>query len=254
LGKYFQSWALTRVKQAMVDYQMVKSGDRVAVALSGGKDSTALLYALTHVLRVSPAKFTLHGIYVDLGWEAAVNPLREFCERLGVPFYYKPSEIGKIVFAVRKEKSPCALCSNLRRGVLNNTALELGCNVVALGHHLDDAIETFLMSLFFTGQFRTFAPRTELDRTGLTMIRPLVYLFSEHVRRLARELNLPVIANPCPVSGLTKREEVKGVVGYLTGLYPDFKERFLNALITADLQNLWPKKEKEPVCPGSFHE
>ena len=245
MGKYFQSWALTRVKQAMVDYQMVKSGDRIAVALSGGKDSTALLYALTHVLRVSPAKFTLHGIYVDLGWEVAVDSLREFCERLGVPFYYKPSEIGKIVFTARKEKNPCALCSNLRRGVLNNTALELGCNKVALGHHLDDAIETFFMSLFYTGQFRTFAPSTYLDRTGLTMIRPLVYLFQEHIQRLTRELNLPVIANPCPASGLTRREEVKQVVGYLTRLYPDFKERFLTALKTADLRNLWFKPEEE---------
>lgn len=238
MGRFFQSWALTRVKQAMVDYNMVKDGDRIAVALSGGKDSTTLLYALTHVLRVSPVKFTLHGIYVDLGWEAEVNSLREFCENLQIPFYYKPSAISKIVFAVRQEKNPCALCSNLRRGVLNSTALELGCNKVALGHHLDDAIETFFMSLFYTGQFRTFAPSTYLDRTGLTMIRPLVYLFQEHIWRLAKELNFPVIENPCPVSGLTKREEVKKVVGYLVGLFPDFKERFLNAIKTADLRNL----------------
>ncbi|MEW6274463.1 MAG: tRNA 2-thiocytidine biosynthesis TtcA family protein [Bacillota bacterium] len=249
MGKYFQSWALTRVKQAMVDYNMVQSGDRIAVALSGGKDSTTLLYALTHVLRVSPVKFNLHGIYIDLGWQVEVNTLREFCERLQVPFYYKPSDIGEIVFAVRQEKNPCALCSNLRRGVLNNTALELGCNKVALGHHLDDAIETFFMSLFYNGQFRTFAPNTYLDRTGLTMIRPLVYLFQEHIRRLTRELNLPVIANPCPVNGLTRREEVKRVVGHLGELYPDFRERFLNALKTADLRNLWFKEGEERQAP-----
>lgn len=239
MGRYFQSWALTRVKQAMVDYHMVQNGDRIAVALSGGKDSTMLLYALNHVLRVSPVKFTLHGIYIDAGWEVEVNALREFCENLRVPFYYKPSNIGKIVFAVRREKNPCALCSNLRRGVLNNTALELDCNKVALGHHLDDAIETFLMSLFYTGQLRTFAPVTYLDRTGLTMIRPLIYLFQEHVQRLTRELNFPVIANPCPVSGQTKREEVKQVIKDLVKRYPDFKERFLNAIKTADLRNLW---------------
>lgn len=226
----------------MNDYSMVKYGDHLAVALSGGKDSAVLLYALTHVLRVSPVKFTLHGIYINLGWPVEVNALREFCESLQVPFYYKPSDIGKIVFEARREKSPCALCSNLRRGVLNSTTLELGCNKVALGHHLDDAIETFFMSLFYTGQFRTFAPATYLERSGLTMIRPLVYLFQEHIQRLARELNLPVIENPCPVSGLTKREEVKQVVKNLVERYPHFKERFLNALKTADLQNLWLKK------------
>ncbi|MCL6560245.1 MAG: tRNA 2-thiocytidine biosynthesis TtcA family protein [Firmicutes bacterium] len=227
----------------MVDYNMVSPGDRIAVALSGGKDSAVLLYALTRVLRVSPVKFALQAIFIDLGWEMEISALRDFCESLGIPFYYKPSEIGKIVFEARKEKNPCALCSNLRRGVLNNTAIELGCNKVALGHHLDDAIETFFMSLFYNGQFRTFAPATYLDRSGLTMIRPLIYLFSEHVARLARELQLPVIENPCPASGLTKREEAKQAVLSLVRFCPEFKERFLNALRTADLRNLWLKNE-----------
>lgn len=239
MGKFFQSWALTRVKQAMVDYQMVSPGDRIAVALSGGKDSSTLLYALTHVLRVSPVKFTLQAIFIDLGWKMKVDVLRAFCTRLQIPFFYRQTDIGKIVFEARKEKNPCALCSNLRRGALNSTALELGCNKVALGHHLDDAIETFFMSLFYNGQFRTFAPSTYLDRTKMTVIRPLIYLFSEHVARLARELQLPVIENPCPASGTTKREEAKKVVSCLVSFCPDFKERFLNAIKTADLRNLW---------------
>jgi len=228
----------------MIDYDMVKSGDRIAVALSGGKDSAVLLYALTQVLRISPVKFTLQGIYINLGWQNEVNVLREYCAGLQVPFYCKNTEIGKIVFEERREKNPCALCANLRRGALNSTALELGCNNVALGHHLDDAIETFFMSLLFTGQFRTFAPATYLDRTGLLMIRPLVYLFEEHIRKLTRELNFPVIANNCPVNGLTKREEVKQIVKNLSREYPDFRERFLHALKTADLRNLWLKEIK----------
>jgi len=228
----------------MIDYSMVKSGDHIAVALSGGKDSAVLLYTLLQVLRISPVKFTLHCIYINLGWQNDVDVLREYCEGLQVSFYCKNTDIGKIVFEERQEKNPCALCANLRRGALNSTALELGCNKVAMGHHLDDAIETFLMSLLFTGKFRTFAPATYLDRTGLTMIRPLVYLFEEHIQKLTREFSLSVIANNCPVNGLTKREEVKQIVKNLSREYPDFKERFLHALKTADLRNLWPKEVK----------
>ncbi|NHM27541.1 tRNA 2-thiocytidine biosynthesis protein TtcA [Desulfofundulus sp. TPOSR] len=240
MSKEFQRYVVTRVKRAIVDYGMIADGDRVAVGLSGGKDSSVLLHILNLVRRVAPIKFSLHGIYVDPGWDMEVNVLREFCEHEGVPFYYKPTNIAEVVFDIRQEKNPCALCANLRRGALNNTARDLGCNKVALGHHLDDVIETFFMSLFYTGQFRTFSPITYLSRSDVTMIRPLIYLTQEHVREMARQKNLPVLENPCPVNGKTKRQEMREFVANLLIRYPELHLRFLNALKTADLRNLWP--------------
>jgi tRNA(Ile)-lysidine synthetase-like protein len=242
LNKEFQRYVVTRVKKAIVDYGMISDGDRVAVGLSGGKDSSLLLHILNQVRRVAPIKFSLHGIYVDPGWEMEISPLREFCENEGVPFYYKPTNIAEVVFDIRREKSPCALCANLRRGALNNTARDLGCNKVALGHHLDDAIETFFMSLFYTGQFRTFSPVTYLSRSGITMIRPLIYLTQEQVREMVRQKNLPVLENPCPVNGRTKRQEMREFVASLLTRYPELHLRFINAFKTADLRNLWPVK------------
>lgn len=241
-----RQWVLARVKRAILDYGMIAPGDRVAVGMSGGKDSASLLYVLKLLQGFWPFGFELHAVFVDLGWPMEIDVLRRYCAQLEVPFYFQPTDIQEVVFQVRKEKNPCALCANLRRGALNNTARDLGCNKVALGHHLDDAIETFFMSLIYTGQFRTFSPVTLLSRSGLTMIRPLVYLTAGNVQTLARQENLPVLANLCPVSGTTKREEAKGLVAELVHRYPDFRERFLNALQTADLRNLWPERSTLP--------
>lgn len=258
--KDYRKWALAIIKRAMVDYGMISAGDRVLVGLSGGKDSGVLLYALDAIRRTAPIKFELHGLYLDLGFGMEYAPIEEFCRRLGVPFRHQPTDIGKIVFDVRNEKNPCALCSTLRRGAINDLALELGCNKVALGHHLDDVVDTFFMSLLYTGQLRTFSPNTFLDRTGLHMIRPLVYLGQETVRELAALEKVPVIENPCPASGLTKREEIKKLVSGLSRQYPDLREKVLVALQGADLKNLWPralprvprtKKEKPGEKPDS---
>ncbi len=239
--KDFRKWALAKVKRAIVDYGMIAGGDRVAVGLSGGKDSGVLLYALDAVRRTAPIEFEIYGIFLDLGFGMDIAPLAEFSRRIGVPFRYQATDIGQTVFDLRDEKNPCALCSNLRRGALNDLALGLGCNKVALGHHLDDVVDTFFMSLFYTGQLRTFSPNTFLDRTGLYMIRPLVYLGQETVRELAALEKVPVIENPCPVSGFTKREEVKQLVAGLRSRYPDLREKVLSALQGADLKNLWPR-------------
>jgi tRNA(Ile)-lysidine synthase TilS/MesJ len=251
--KDFKKWALARVKRAIVDYGMIAGGDRLAVGLSGGKDSGVLLYALDAVRRAAPVKFEIYGIFLDLGFGVEFSSLEEFCRRLGVPFRHQPTDIGQIVFDVRNEKNPCALCSTLRRGALNELALAMGCNKVALGHHLDDVVDTFFMSLFYTGQFRTLSPNTFLDRTGLYMIRPLVYLGQEAVRELAATERIPVIANPCPASGFTKREEIKKVVAGLALKYPGLREKVLTALQGADLKNLWPvippRKERFPDSP-----
>lgn len=246
MAKEFEYRVLGHVKRAIVDYDMIKNGDRVAVGLSGGKDSTVLLHVLHRIRLSAPVKFDLHGIYVDPGWNMEVNILRELCLSYGVPFYYKPTDIAAVVFDLRQEKNPCSLCANLRRGALNSTARELGCNKVALGHHLDDVVETFFMSLFYTGQLRTFAPVTYLDRSGITMIRPLVYLTEGQVREMIMRRHLPVLENPCPVNKKTKREEIKQVVAGLSRQYPELRFRLLNALQTADLRNLWPGKARRP--------
>ncbi|OAT81261.1 tRNA 2-thiocytidine biosynthesis TtcA family protein [Desulfotomaculum copahuensis] len=242
MAKEFRRWVLAGVKKTIVDYGMLASGDRVAVGLSGGKDSAVLLHVLNQVRRVAPVKFELHGVFIDAGWPVEVNVLREFCRREDVPFYYKPTDIAAIVFDIRQEKNPCSLCANLRRGALHSTAGELGCNKVALGHHLDDVLETFLLNLFFTGRFQTFTPVTFLDRSGVTVIRPLACLPQEHVHELARLERLPVLENPCPASGRTRRQEVRQVVTELSARYPDLRERFLHALQTAGLRNLWPAR------------
>lgn len=238
--KDFRKWALAGVKKAIVDYGMINHGDAVAVGLSGGKDSGVLLYALWAVRRMAPVKFDIQAISLDLGFGMDTGPLREYCASLEIPFHLLPTDIGEIVFDIRNEKNPCALCANLRRGALNGLALELGCRKVALGHHLDDVVETFFMSLFYNGQFRTFEPNTYLDRRDIHMIRPLIYLEQETVQELALLEKIPVVPNPCPVSGLTKREEIKILVRDLMKKYPDLRKRMLTALQTADLNNLWP--------------
>lgn len=238
----FQQWVISQVAKAINHYDMIRDGDKIAVGLSGGKDSLVLLYALNKLKSYAPVKFNIIAVFIDNGWPMEVYRLREFCEREDIPFYYKPTNIGSVVFDLRQEKNPCSLCAKLRRGALNNTAIDLGCNKIALGHHFDDVMETFFLSLFYTGQFRTFSPITYQNRSGITLIRPLIYLSQANVRTMAERLQLPVLENPCPVSGKTKRTEVKEVVNHLLKLYPELRDRFLNALETADLRNLWPRR------------
>jgi len=239
--KNYRKWFLGRVKKAITDFGMIVEGDRVAVGMSGGKDSISLLRALCLISRTSPVKFHLEAVFIDLGWSMDVSLLKDFCHSQNVGFHVVKTEIAQIVFDSRKRENPCALCAHLRRGAFHGKARELGCNRVALGHHLDDVIETYFMSLIYTGQMRTFSPSTFLDRSGLTMIRPLVYLSSEELRKWVEMENLPTAANPCPANGHTKREEVRLLVAELTGRYPDLKSRFLTALLTFDQGNLWPR-------------
>lgn len=239
--KDYRKWALAIIKRAIADYGMITDGDRIVVGMSGGKDSGVLLYALDAIRRTAPVKYDIYGVYLDLGFGMEYAPMEEYCHRLGVPFRHQPTDIGQIVFDVRNEKNPCALCSTLRRGAINDLALKLGCNKVALGHHLDDVVDTFFMSLMYNGQLRTFSPNTFMDRTGLHMIRPLVYLGQETVRELASLEKVPVIENPCPASGITKREEIKKLVSGLSHQYPDLREKVLVALQGADMKNLWPR-------------
>lgn len=229
----YRKWFLTPVKRAIHKYNMIAPGDKIVVGASGGKDSSALLYILWLLKNFSSLDFDFQAVFLDLGWKVDPQPLASFCRKLNIPFHLEPTPIGAIVFDYRREPNPCALCSHLRRGALNEVARRLGCNKVALGHHLDDLLETFLLNWFYNGRFSTFLPVTYLTRSGITVIRPLIYLPEATVAGLARVEHLPTLPNPCPAAGQTKRHEVKAIVNFLVERYPYLRQRFLAALEAA---------------------
>lgn len=237
--KNYSKWFLTKVKHAVIDFEMIDEGDKVAVGISGGKDSMSLLYILLLLKRWSNFNFEIYPITVDLGFHTDYSPIREFCDRESLPYHIEPTHIGEIVFNLRHESNPCSLCANMRRGALHQAALKLGCKKVALGHHVDDLIETFFLNLCFTGRFATFKPKTYLDRTGLWLIRPLVYIHEETLSSLSRLEHLPVVKNFCPASGETEREEMKKIIAFLETRFPQIKERFLTALLKSENTDLW---------------
>lgn len=232
-------WYLTRVKRTIYAYRMIADGDRVAVGISGGKDSAALLYIMKLFQKHSPINFDLVAVYVDLGWPSDPAPLHELVEGLGLELHIEKTVIAKVVFEKRQEKNPCALCANLRRGALHQAAKSLGCSRVALGHHLDDAVQTMMLNLIYTGHFDTFKPVTYLNRSDLYLIRPLIQLPESVLAALTRRENLPLFKNPCPVSGKTKRSEMAGLLNELKGRYPDLLEKCRSALIDSPF---WPNQ------------
>ena len=222
---------LSYVRRAADEYEMIRAGDKICVGVSAGKDSLTLLVALAELRRFYPKPFTLCAVTVDLGFPGAdYSEIEELCRRLSVEYRVVPTEIGKIVFDIRREKNPCSLCAKMRRGALNQALLEQGYSKVALGHHYDDAVETFLMSLLFEGRIGCFEPVTYLDRTGVTQIRPMLYLTEGMVRTFAAEHDLPVVHNPCPADKHTKRQEIKELVAVLSKTYPDLKTRVFGAM------------------------
>lgn len=224
-------------------YQMIEPFDRIAVGVSGGKDSSVLLYVLSLLRKHFRFPFELQAIFLDMGWDMEISPLKTFCRDLSIDLHIEKTVIEKIVFERYRPKSYCSLCAKLRRGALHQAARKFGCNKVALGHHLDDAIETFFLNLLYTGQIGTFKPKTYLDRTQLTLIRPLISLPRKTIESLCRNENMPQIPNPCPVSGKTRRQEVAEIVEYLTERYPHFYARFLNAVQNIDPNSFWCLKE-----------
>ena len=252
---------LSLTRQAVDDYRLIQSGDKIAIGISGGKDSLTLLYALQGLRRFYPEPFELCAITVDLGFQALspevsnrlsptlssdaaafdLKPVQELCDELNVPYTVVSTEIGKIRFETRQESNPCALCAKMRKGALNEAALKLGCNKIAYAHHRDDLIDTMLLSLIYEGRFYSFSPKTHLDKTGLTLIRPLIYVQEADVIGFKNKYHLPVCKNPCPVDGKTKREYVKQLTRKLNHDSPGVKDRFFHAIIDGNNPG-WPER------------
>ena len=218
------------LRRCVDDYNMIKAGDRIGVGVSGGKDSLVLLVLLAELRKYNANPFTIEAITVDMGLGMDFSEIEKLCKDLDVPFHLIKTEIAPIIFDHRKEKNPCSMCSKMRRGALNQALLDLGLNKLALGHHYDDAVETFVMSLIYEGRISCFQPVTDLDRTGIIQIRPMLYIHEKTVDSFATRQNLPVLKNRCPVDKNTKREEIKQLVYDLSATYPDLKERIFGAM------------------------
>lgn len=236
---------LSKLRRAVNDFELIQSGDKIAVGLSGGKDSITLLHLLKSYQRFSPEPFELIAITLDPGTGANFDNLTKMCENLGVELHLIKTDIKEVVFDIRKEKNPCSLCANLRRGALNDNAKKLGCTKVALGHHKNDAIETLLMSMFYEGRVSSFSPKTYLSRTDITVIRPMIYIDELEIKKLARNMNFPIVENPCPANGYTKREYMKDLTYRLEKEIPDLKKHLLGALMNTEQLNIWEKPKKK---------
>ncbi len=220
---------------------MIADGDNVAVGVSGGKDSIVLLCALASLAGYYPKKFTVKAITLDMGNDADYSPVQRLCDSLGVEYIVKRTNIKEVVFDIRHEKNPCSLCAKLRRGALNNAALENGCRKVALGHHNDDVLETFLLSLLYEGRVHCFSPVTHLDRTGIYQIRPMIYVRERDIRAAVRNHGLQVVKSGCPADGTTKRADMKQLIRYLeAATCPGIHARLFTAISDSGIDG-WKK-------------
>ena len=218
------------VRRCCEDYDMIQPGDRIAVGVSGGKDSLALLVFLAELRKYNHKPFEVEAITIDMGLGMDYSGIKALCDELDVPYTIVETQIGPLIFDYRKEKNPCSMCAKMRRGALNEALLERGLNKLALGHHYDDAVETFIMSLLFEGRISCFQPVTNLDRSGVIQIRPMLYIHERTIDNFVERRGLPVLENRCPVDKTTKREEVKQLVFELSARYPDLKERVFGAM------------------------
>ena len=229
------------VRRCVQDYKMIEEGDRIGVGVSGGKDSVALLAFLAELRKYNDKHFDIEAITIDMGLGMDYTPIEQLCDQLDVKYNLVKTEIGPIIFDHRKEKNPCSMCAKMRRGALNQAILDRGMNKLALGHHYDDAVETFMMSLIYEGRISCFQPVTDLDRTGIIQIRPMLYIHEKTIDSFVSRNALPIITNRCPVDKYTKREEIKKLVYELSATYPDLKERIFGAMQRLPLPEWEPK-------------
>lgn len=234
-----------QTRRAIEDFNMIEDGDKIGIGLSGGKDSLTLLYSLYNLKRFYPKKFDIMAITIHPGSDTfKTDELEALCKDLGIEYVVYKSDIAQIVFDIRKEKNPCSLCANMRRGMLNSVAIENGCNKIALGHHSDDVMETLLMSLFLNGKIYTFSPVTYLSRSNIKVIRPLIYVNEKDIRAVAREKNFPVMGKCCPYDGITKREYMKDLISNLRHDIPKVRENIFGAIKRSDIPG-WQIENKE---------
>lgn len=237
---------LSHLRRAVEEYNLIEDGDRIAVGVSGGKDSLVLLKALANYAIFSPQKFTIIAITIDMfAGKSDFGEVKKLCEDIGVEYHIVPSDIYQIVFEERKESNHCSLCAKLRRGMLNTKAIELGCNKLALGHSADDVVHTFLLSLFYEGRLSTFLPKLYMDRTGMTVIRPLILTDEKYIKSVAKKL--PVQKSLCPVDKLTKREYTKDVIKEIQKEIPFVKDRIFSAITHPERYNLFDRAYEDEV-------
>ena len=219
------------VRRCVDDYDMIADGDSIAVAVSGGKDSLAMLCALANLRRYYPKRFAIHAVTLDMGVGGMdFSRVGVLCDSLSVPYTVIKRDIARVIFEDRREKNPCALCAKMRRGALHDLIRDLSIKKIALAHHFDDAVETFLMSLLFEGRINCFQPVTYLSKADVTQIRPILYAGEDAINRLVVKYDLPVVHNLCPMNGASKREEVKILLKTLSGQYPDLKSKLFGAM------------------------
>jgi tRNA(Ile)-lysidine synthase TilS/MesJ len=224
------------VQKAIFDYDMIQEGDKIAIGVSGGKDSLATVLSLSKIRKYSPVHFDLYAVTLDLGiGESDYSKIAELCLRLEIPYFIEKTRIGEIVFDIRKEENPCSLCANLRRGALNNKATSLGCNKVALGHHRDDAIETMAMSLFYEGRYHCFSPNTYLSRKNIHVIRPLVYVKEKEVIDYCAKNEIISMKSPCPATGTTNRGRIKEMLDNMEKDNPNIRELLFGSIKRAKI-------------------
>lgn len=227
---------LSYTRKAIDDYKMIEESDRIAIGVSGGKDSLTLLYALSNLRRFYPLKFELEAITVNMGFkESDFTAVEKLCQKLDVNYTVVETQIADIVFEHRKESNPCSLCAKMRKGAFNTKAKELGCNKEAYAHHYDDVIETMMMSLIYEGRFHCFSPVTYLERADITLIRPMIYVEERDIKGFRNKNQLPVVKNPCPVDSYTKREYIKQLIKSLGCESPGLRERLFHSIQTGDI-------------------
>ena len=222
---------LSHMRKAIEEYKMIEEGDKIAVCLSGGKDSITMLHGFKALQRFYPKKFEIVAVSVDPGFDFFdTNFLKTICDNLEIPFFVEKSNAKEIVFDIRKEKNPCSLCANLRRGVINSIAIREGCNKIALGHNQDDVLETFLLNLLYTGNIGTFSPMSYMDRSKITLIRPLIYMPEKEARRFVKKNGITVMPKVCPMDGTSKREDMKQFIFDLTKKIPMIRANLFGAI------------------------
>ena len=228
---------LSLTRQAIDEYGMIQENDKIAVGISGGKDSLTLLYALSCLRKFYPHKFDIVAVTVDLGFDNLnLDGIRKFCKERDVEYHVIKTQIAEVVFHIREESNPCSLCAKMRKGALNDAVKELGCNKVAYAHHQDDVIETMLMSLIYEGRFHTFSPYTHWDKTGLSLIRPFIYIRECDIIGFQNKYLLPVAKNPCPADRNTKRQYIKSMLANINRDNPGVKERLFHSIINGTLE------------------